>query len=147
MKKNPRAQRLAVTMRPDRLQKVDRDRAMWHETPEEVAAGLEWGRRKAELLRWVRREMRRRLTRRQRRFIELRYFEGLTLREIAAREGVGPATVHRGVKRGLARLRRAARHGPDVRPPFDVRKGQKIECDEKKGCNSTLSLLRKRNGS
>jgi RNA polymerase sigma factor (sigma-70 family) len=77
---------------------------MWHETPEEVEEGLEWGRKKAELLQWVKRKMGRRLTKEERRCMELYYFRGLTYLEVAKATGVSVATAHRTVARSIKKL-------------------------------------------
>ncbi|HOE66571.1 MAG TPA: hypothetical protein PLO62_08585, partial [Candidatus Hydrogenedentes bacterium] len=72
-----RASRFSINMANDVLSKIDRTRGAWYETEEEIAAGVKWGREKARLLRWVRSQMTMRLTLRERRCVELYYFEGL----------------------------------------------------------------------
>jgi len=86
-------------------------KAIWYETPEEIEAGLEWGREKERLFRLIRREMRRRLTKRERRCLELYFFKGLTFREAAKATSTHPSSVHRAVQRGLRKLRHAAKSG------------------------------------
>jgi RNA polymerase sigma factor (sigma-70 family) len=96
---------------PGSLKWVRNEESLWHETPEDVAEQLDRGEQKARLLGWVRRHMRSKLTARERQCIELHYFKGLTYREAAKRAGVHPSVVHRGVKRGLAKLRRQLERG------------------------------------
>jgi len=88
---------------------VGEARQPWHETPGEVREGLRRGRDRAWLLAWVRREMAARLTVRQRECVELHYFEGLTLEAVARRTGTNRSSVFRAVRRGVERLRAAAR--------------------------------------
>ena len=93
----------------DGLEEVGDRGGLWYETPEEIEAGLKWGKRKAELIRWVRRQMDRRLTAVERRYFELHYFRGLSFREVAAATGSSPAAAHRAVRRSLRKLRVAAK--------------------------------------
>ncbi len=109
MVKRSRASRYALVMSPEVMRMFRHDQAAWYESEEDVEAGLEWGRRKAALLAWMRRQMGRRLTLRERRFIELYFFDGLSYRETADREGTAVSHVHRTVQRGLRKLRAAAR--------------------------------------
>jgi RNA polymerase sigma factor (sigma-70 family) len=108
MVKRSRASRYALVMSPDVMRMFRHDQAAWYESEEDVEEGLEWGRRKAALLKWMRRQIGRRLTARERRFIELYFFEGLSYRETADREGTALSHVHRTVQRGLRKLRAAA---------------------------------------
>lgn len=78
----------------------------WYETPEEIAAGLAWGERKAHLMRWVRRHMGETLSRGQQQVVELYLFRGMTYREIAKATGVNRSAVCRAVKRSVVRLQR-----------------------------------------
>ncbi len=93
-------------MDPAKFGVISEADSLWHETDEDVRDGLEYGREKARLLRWVRRHMRSRLTARERHCIELLYFRGLTCREAGERTGTHPSSVHRSAQRGLAKLRR-----------------------------------------
>ena len=90
---------------------------LWHETDTEIDAAFSAAEERALLLRWVRREMRRRLTPRERRFLEQHYFAALPASEVARRNGVHPTTVTRGLRRAVAKLRKAAhangRGGPE----------------------------------
>ena len=81
---------------------------MWYESQEDVEAGLRLGEEKAELMKWVRRQMGRRLTIRERRCIELYYFEGLTFREVGDRTGTNASSVFRAIKRAVRKLHTAA---------------------------------------
>ena len=108
MKGDTRAQRNAIHYNPLILGEFDAVRGAWHESGEEVDAGLEWGRRKAALLRWVRVQMGWRLSRRERRCIELYYLEDLTYVEVGEREHCSPSSACRAVARALTKLRQAA---------------------------------------
>lgn len=92
----------------------DREGA-WYETPEEIAVGLDWGRRKALLMRWVRRHMARRLTLRERRCIELYYLFGLNHRQVGDATGTAGSSAFRAIARGLRKLRLAAEEDPTWR--------------------------------
>ena len=104
-----RADRFAMTMPPEFFRMANIRRGMWHETPEEIDAGLEWGRRKAELLRWVRRQIGRTLTPCERRCITLYFFRGMTFPEVAQATGMSLPATHRAVARSLRKLRATAR--------------------------------------
>ncbi len=106
--KRSRASRFAVSIDPRWLERVENSRGAWYETSEEIESGLAWGHKKAALLRWVRRQMGRRLTRRERRCIELYYFRGKTFREAGSITKTNASSVHRAVARGVRKLRMAA---------------------------------------
>jgi len=103
-----RADRFAVLMTPGFFRMLNVRRGMWYESPEEVAKGLEWGRRKAVLLRWVRRQMGRRLTARERNCLKLYFFRGMTLLEVGEATCTSKAAACRAVARSLRKLRAAA---------------------------------------
>lgn len=63
----------------------------------------------ALLMRWVRREMGRRLTQHERQLVELYYLEMMTLKEVAHSRKVHFSTVSRSLRRSVGKLRRAAR--------------------------------------
>lgn len=87
----------------------------WYEDEEAIRRGLEWGRKKARMLRWVRSQMALRLTPIERRCIELYYFEALNYREAAIVLEVNASSVYRAVRRGIRKLREAAQDRPDFR--------------------------------
>jgi len=64
----------------------------------------------ALLMRWVRREMGRRLSAQERQMVEMYYLEMMTLAQVARNRKVHPSTVSRTVRRSVGKLRRAARH-------------------------------------
>ena len=105
MRDRTRAGRNAVLMGPEAVRLFQTERGAWFETPEEIEAGLEWGKQKAELLQWVRRQMGRHLTVRERRCIELYFFEGLTYREAGEKTGTNASSVYRAVARSLRKIR------------------------------------------
>ncbi len=111
MIKKSRTRRIEVLLSPQVLQYFPTTRAAWYETPSEIEAGLAWGKEKARLLRWVRRQMARRLTQRECRCIELYFFNGLTYRDAAGRTKRNASSVYRGVQRAIRKLRRAALTG------------------------------------
>ena len=103
---------------PGWIEAFTNEQGLWHETEEDRARAVAEAKERARLLRWVRGQMARRLTRAERRAIELYYFQGLTYREAAARIGVNPTTVYRGVRRSIRKLRAAAKEeGPRLRIP------------------------------
>lgn len=120
MESRRRADRFAVQMTPQFFKMLNIKRGMWYESPEEVAKGLEWGRRKAVLLRWVRRQMGRRLTARERNCLELYFFRGMTLLEVGEATRTSKAAACRAVARSFRKLRAAAQRsriaGADRKP-------------------------------
>lgn len=112
MEKRTFADRFKVTCAPTIIESFGGGDGAWAETEEEVAAGLAWGEEKARLLKWVRKQMRRRLTEKQRAAIQLYYFEDLTYVEMGVRMGCAPSSACRTVHRAIRRLREAARLDP-----------------------------------
>ncbi|HRI86951.1 MAG TPA: sigma-70 family RNA polymerase sigma factor [Candidatus Hydrogenedentes bacterium] len=108
MSKDSRASRAERIVSPHVIDKRHRSEGAWYETPEEIEAGLRWGAEKAELLRWVRRVMGRRLTKRERRCIELYFFKGMTMREAGEATKTNASSVQRAINRGLKKLRAAS---------------------------------------
>ncbi|NUM52244.1 MAG: sigma-70 family RNA polymerase sigma factor [Candidatus Hydrogenedentes bacterium] len=106
-----RASRFIVYARPEFMQFRTIQEKMWYETPEEIEDGLRWGEEKAALLKWVRRQMGRRLTKRERRCIELYFFEGLTFREVGDRTGTNASSAYRAIGRAIRKLHKAAAKG------------------------------------
>jgi len=103
-----RADRFAVVMDPKVLKHFTTERAAWYESESEIKRGVEWGREKARLLRWVRKQMSERLSATERKCVELYYFQGRTYREAAAITGTNPSSVYRAVRRSVRKLRAAA---------------------------------------
>lgn len=116
MKYKNEAERFSIAVAPDRLARVQASRAAWFETQEEVEKGLEWGKRKAELIRWTRRQMGRKLTQRERRCIELYYFRAMTLEEVGREIGKSASTACRTIQQSIKKLRNAAEEDPSWRP-------------------------------
>ena len=109
MDKESRVRRFEVSVSPHSLKRVAVTRGAWYESPEEIEAGLAWGRRKAELFRWVRKHMGRGLTLRERRCIELHFFRAMSCRDVGLATGTTPSSVQRALNRALQKLRRSAR--------------------------------------
>jgi len=107
--------RFKVNLSPRVLDHYPASASAWFETEEAIEAGLTWGEEKARLLKWVRKQMRQRLTPRQQRCIELYYFEGLSFAEVGTEAGITMSSAYRIVQRGIRRLRVAARVDPPVR--------------------------------
>jgi len=100
--------RVTRAVDPGTLTNFSEDKGLWYESPEAVQEGLEWGRQKAELLRWVRRTMRRELTPRERRCVYLYYFKSRTIEEVGTLTGTGRSSAHRAILRAIGKLRAAA---------------------------------------
>lgn len=119
-----------VTLEPHYFSAISDTSNLWHEDEETIEAGLEWGRQKARLLRWVRRQAGRRLTARERQCLEMYFFEGITFAEMGARTGTNASSAHRAVRRSLRKLREAARSARFRDWPFALPKpgaDEKIE--------------------
>ena len=112
--KYERENRLTITAPPEALADLAESAGTWHETPEEVERALAWGERKERMIAWVRETVRRRLSDSERRCVELRFFDGLSCREAAARAGTSVSSMHRGLQRALDKLREAAETDPDI---------------------------------
>ncbi|HNR36551.1 MAG TPA: sigma factor-like helix-turn-helix DNA-binding protein [Candidatus Hydrogenedentes bacterium] len=98
-----------VPLDPGYFASISEKSSPWHEDEQAIEEGLEWGRQKARLLRWVRLEAGRRLTARERQCLEMHFFEGITFAEMGARTGTNASSAHRAVRRSLRKLREAAR--------------------------------------
>lgn len=105
-------ERLGHATPPSVLRRLTTEHTPWFETVEDIRAGLEYGRKNARLLEWVRSQMRLRLSPVERRCIELYFFDGLNYREAAEALEVNVTSVYRGVQRALRKLRKAARDYP-----------------------------------
>lgn len=103
------ADRYKVNCCPSIMAEFTNEEGPWNEDKATVAAGLAWGKEKERLLKWVRQQMQRRLTVKQRRAIELHYFKDLTYAEMGPKMGCSPSAAYRSVQRGLERLRSAAK--------------------------------------
>lgn len=83
--------------------------AMWHETEAEKRVAEKRAVQREALLCWVRQAMRRHLNSRQRRMVELHYFEGLTVQDVGRRLKCHSTTVYRQLAMAIAILRARAR--------------------------------------
>jgi DNA-directed RNA polymerase specialized sigma24 family protein len=120
--KRSRADRFAVTISPDFFVALSEETNPWYEAPKEVESGLAWGRRKARLLRWVRLHIARQLTPRERQCLELHFFKGVSIADIAAQTNSDITSVHRAVRRSVRKLRKmagSARFRGSARPPLN----------------------------
>lgn len=91
------------------VNEVGLERGLWHESPEQVEDGLKHGAAKDEVLRWLRRQMERRLSPHERRCVELYYLEAQTYRQVGARMGVSATAAARSVRVAIAKLRSLVR--------------------------------------
>jgi RNA polymerase sigma factor (sigma-70 family) len=112
MEKKTYADRFKVHCSREYLESFGNEDGPWSEDEEDIAQGLAWGKEKALLLKWVRKQIRRRLSAPQRRCIELYYFKDMTYAEIGKKIGCAPSTACRNVQRGIKRLQTAARVDP-----------------------------------
>ncbi len=97
---------------PYLLDTLSREQGLWYEAPEEQEEAFERARCRERRLKWVRSQMRRCLPRQAQRCLTLYYMEGLTLREVAEREGLSPMAARRVILKAVALLRiRARRSG------------------------------------
>lgn len=78
----------------------------WHETKEEAEDGLETARQNRQKLARVRTAMYAHLDKSEIEVIELRFFQGLTLRQIGKIMDRSASTIHRKIKRVIIKLRR-----------------------------------------
>ncbi len=109
-----------VQVAPEILAALPPERGLWHVSAAERVCEEAAAAEQARLLRWVRMMMARRLTRSERRLVELYYFEALTVRQVARRRRIHHSTVSRGLRRAVGKLRAAALETADGLP---VREG------------------------
>ncbi|HOJ33317.1 MAG TPA: sigma factor-like helix-turn-helix DNA-binding protein [Candidatus Hydrogenedentes bacterium] len=118
-KNKSRAERHKVLLPNEMLQAIRNEDSAWYENADEIERGLQWGKEKKRLLAWVRKEMQRRLTKKERRYLELYFFEGLSYRKAAERTKTEPSSVLRGIRRAIKKLRVSAKENNMViRRPF-----------------------------
>ncbi|HOV33196.1 MAG TPA: hypothetical protein PLX23_07530 [Candidatus Hydrogenedens sp.] len=86
------------------LEQIPNSQSLWHETPEEIERKLQWGKEKAHLLQWIQKQIQRKLTVKERNYIELYYFQGLTLELISKKYHSNPANISRTIRRGIKKL-------------------------------------------
>ncbi len=86
------------------LEEIPETQSLWYETQEEIEQKLQWGKEKAHLLQWVRKQMERKLTPKERKYIEHYYLQGQTLETIAKKFQSHPANIHRTIRRGVKKL-------------------------------------------
>ena len=121
MLKRTYADRFKVNCEPAIIESFANREAPWHESEDDITAGLAWGEEKARLLKWVRKQMRRRLTVKQRRCIELYYFKDMTYAEIGKEMGCASSSACRSVHRGIKHLQAAAK----TDPPAHLKSGRR----------------------
>ncbi len=86
------------------LEEIPETQSFWYETPEEIEQKLQWGKEKDNLLQWVKKQMERKLTSKERKYIEHYYLQGQTLEIIAKKFQSHPANIHRTIRRGIKKL-------------------------------------------
>ena len=109
-----------ITFDPAVIARVNRDKGIWHETASEVAQALEAAQERTLLLRWVRREMGRRLSPRESRFLEEHFFLARSAAAVARNSGVDRSTVARALRRAIVKLRQAALENGTGTPEDDA---------------------------
>lgn len=103
-----RIERLTRYFEPNYFDRLPADAALWHETPQEKNKGFRNGARQRRLLTWVRRQMGKKLSRKQLEYVELHYFRGMNQHQIARLLNVEPSSVCRGIRLALRKLQAAA---------------------------------------
>jgi RNA polymerase sigma factor (sigma-70 family) len=91
------------------VEDVGEQQGLWYESPEEVEAQLVQGGVRDARMRWVLRQMERRLEARERRCVEMHYLQDKTFREIAKELALPKSAVERIVRGAVAKLRSARR--------------------------------------
>jgi len=104
MKLDMLEQKVVSMVNPSFLENIGSTRALWYESPEDVEDGLAQGRERRRLLLRVRRAIRRCLTQREQKCLELHYFQAMTYRQIGELRGVNASSAQRAVRRGLRKL-------------------------------------------
>lgn len=94
---------------------------LWHEPADEVRQALRLRARDVKRLARVREAMDATLTARERRCIELHYFDGCTLREVGERTETSAAAAQRAIQRAIRKLRAAVVAGQEGRNDDDTR--------------------------
>lgn len=108
LSRKPKADDLELAIEPAKLAKFSDEMGLWYESPQEIESKEQQTIDRALLLKWVRREMRRRLTPRERRFIEMHYFRAVVMEEVGRHHGVNKSTVSRTIQRAIRKLKQAA---------------------------------------
>ncbi len=88
----------------------------WHETEDELERAKAEAAHRAELMVWVRRTMRGKLSNVERDALKA-ILDGLNYREAGAKLGCSPSTANRAVRRAIRKLRAAARNRVATRRP------------------------------
>jgi len=86
------------------LEEISEAQSLWYETPEEIESKIQWGKEKVRLLNWVKNQMERKLSIKERKYIEHYYLQGETLEAISKKFHSHPATIHRAIRRGIKKL-------------------------------------------
>lgn len=100
----PPSQRLGKRAAPSVVDKLTAEDSPWFETEAEVIAGLEEGRDKAKLLEQIGVAMLEDLNASEIEALQLRYFQGLSYREIAKIMNRNVSTIHRKIERAILKL-------------------------------------------
>lgn len=86
------------------LEEISEAQSLWYETPEEIESKIQWGEEKARLLNWVKKQMERKLSVKERKYIDHYYLQGETLETISKKFNSHPANIHRTIRRGIKKL-------------------------------------------
>ena len=119
LKKMGRQPRREYSYDPHILARKFQSGGLWEESEDEIEAGVKAARERELLLRWVRREMRRRLSKKERRYIESYYFYNRSVAAVAQRYEVHFTTVYRSIRRAIRKLQQAAQE-TNAKTPEDA---------------------------
>ncbi|MFA7693423.1 MAG: sigma-70 family RNA polymerase sigma factor [Candidatus Hydrogenedentes bacterium] len=116
LKKMRRQSRREYSYDPHILARKFQKSGLWEESEEEIEAALKAARERDLLLNWVRREMRRRLTKKERRYLEARYLSNQSVAALAQRYDVHLSTVYRTIRSAIRKLKQAAQESNSDTP-------------------------------
>ncbi len=102
-------EKYGVLTNPEVLDRFANEDSPWYETPDEKQAAFQKSQENARLLIWIRKQMERRLTKKERLYLQLYFFEGKTYRQTAEITGTNASSVLRGVQRAMRKLKFAAK--------------------------------------
>lgn len=87
------------------LESIPEDKSLWYESPEEKEEKVLESERRIEQLQLVQRSLLNQLTLKERRYIKLHFFEGITIYKISKNDKTNPATIFRSIRRAVRKLK------------------------------------------